>query len=82
MRATALAAAATAAILLVGGMPGAVQAQQASQPAPILTLDQERLFDESSWGKRVIAETEADLARPSGREPQDRGRADRRGKRP
>ena len=48
-------------------LPLAAPAQQAPAPAqsPVLTLDQERLFATSLWGKRITAEIEsasADLA--------------------
>lgn len=59
MRAKVLAATAAAA-LLAGAAVRPVLAQDPPSPAPILTLDQERLFAQSSWGKRAIAETEAE----------------------
>ncbi len=45
----------------------------------VLVLDQERLFEGSLWGKRVVREIEADSAALHDREPPDRGRADGRG---
>lgn len=59
MRATVLAGVAAAALLTGAAVPP-VRAQDPPPAAPILTLDQERLFAESSWGKRAIAETEAE----------------------
>lgn len=50
------------ALLLAGGQPAAAQNTPLAQGAvssPILTLDQERLFSGTIWGKRILAETEA-----------------------
>lgn len=44
--------------LLAGVAPIAARAQETI--APILTLDQESLFSQSLWGKRAVAEIEAD----------------------
>lgn len=65
MAAWAQVRAAVAATLLMAGGPA--PAQEAAPPAPdlgttispVLTLDQERLFALSLWGKRVLAEIEA-----------------------
>jgi len=40
-------------------LPAAAQDQPAPAPSPVLTLNQDRLFAESLWGKRVTAEIEA-----------------------
>ena len=69
MAAWAQVRAAVAATLLMAGGP--VPAQEAASPAPdlgttispVLTLDQERLFAQSLWGKRVLAAIEAAQAK-------------------
>ncbi len=48
------------AMVLSSGFAGtAVRAQQAPPASAVLTVDQERLFSESLWGKRMQAELEA-----------------------
>lgn len=51
-----------AGLLVALGLGGAAPAQQIVPPpqAPILTLDEERLFSESRFGKALIAAQEAD----------------------
>ncbi len=53
----ALAVALVAGVLSAGGAP----AQQAgrTEPSAVLTVDPERLFQESAFGRRIIAESEA-----------------------
>ncbi len=57
MRARALACGLAAAALLTGATHG-LRAQDAvptvSVPSPILTLDQERFFSDSAWGRRAV----------------------------
>ena len=48
------------AVALSSGLTGTVApAQEAAPASAILTVDQERLFNESLWGKRIQAELEA-----------------------
>jgi len=56
-----------AALALLAVLAGPVAAQEAETPAAppassILTLDQERMFEESQWGKRALAQVTADSA--------------------
>lgn len=50
-------AAALTAVLLAG--PGAAQAPQLEIPPPVLTIDGERILDESAFGRNLSAEFEA-----------------------
>lgn len=55
----------TALIVLTLAMGSVAAAQDGTQPSPILTLDQERLFQETAWGKRAarnIEQVSAELA--------------------
>ena len=45
---------------MLAAIPVCVRAQQVPPQAPILTLDEERLFSESRFGKALIAAQEAD----------------------
>jgi Skp family chaperone for outer membrane proteins len=60
MRGAARAAVLAAFALLAGAAPAAAQALAPGVPqSPILTLDQDRLFADSRFGRRVMAEIEA-----------------------
>lgn len=49
-------------ILLCLAAPPARAEQTASPPVPVLTLDFERLFDNTLWGKRIVADMARDSA--------------------
>ena len=49
-------------ILLCLAAPPARAEQTASTPVPVLTLDFERLFDNTLWGKRIVADMARDSA--------------------
>ncbi|WP_284163103.1 OmpH family outer membrane protein [Frigidibacter sp. SD6-1] len=44
--------------LVAGAMPAS--AQEARLKSPVVTVDQERLFTQSAWGKRALAEIDKD----------------------
>ncbi len=50
---------ALAVALVTGPLPAVAQTNRIEVPSPILTVDQERLFTDSAWGRRVQAELAA-----------------------
>ncbi|MGR3756942.1 MAG: OmpH family outer membrane protein [Tranquillimonas sp.] len=99
--ASAAAGAAALAVALAAAAPALAQSAAAPQaggagaspiqvPSPILTIDQDRLFADSAWGRRVLAEIErrsAALAAENRRieaalVAEERALTDRRGKLP